>query len=127
MIWDAGTERGTAEETTGAMTEKVGVVEPAMEPAWKANEASGGPGTAQTVGMTDGKGIDPPGSEDGDAEVAEWVELAPAGLEELRELDKSKNGVNDEQGANNTTNKVPAAGARRLVRGQPGMSAGLSK
>ena len=92
---NAGTERGTAEETIGAMTEKVAVVEPATEQARKANEASWGPNTAQTVGMTDRKGIDPPGSEGGDAEMAEWVELVPAGLGEMGELDESKNGVND--------------------------------
>ena len=68
---DAGTERGAAEENIGAMTEGLGVVEPATEPARKADEANGAHSAANTVGMNDGKDNDAPGSEDGDVEAAE--------------------------------------------------------
>ena len=53
------------------MTEGVGVVVPATEPARKADEANGAPSAAQTIEMNDGKDNDRPGSEDGDAEAAE--------------------------------------------------------
>ena len=68
---DANMERGVAEENIGGMTEGLGVVEPAMEPARKVDEVNEAPSAAKTIGMNDGKDNDPPGSEDGDAEVAE--------------------------------------------------------
>ena len=68
---DGPTERGAAEENIGAMTEGVGVVEPAAEPARKADDANGAPSEAQTVRINDGKDNGPPGSEDDDVEAAE--------------------------------------------------------
>ena len=68
---DAPTDSGAAEENVGAMTEGVGVVEPATESARKADEANGAPRAAQTVGMNDGKDSDAPGSEEGYVEAAE--------------------------------------------------------
>ena len=47
------------------------MVEPATEPARKAEEANGAPSATQTVGMNDGKDSDAPGSEDRDVEAAE--------------------------------------------------------
>ena len=70
-VGDAGSETGTAEGNIGVMTEGVGVVEPATEPARKADKTNGAPSTAQTVAMNDGKDNDPPGNEDGVAEAAE--------------------------------------------------------
>ena len=52
---EAGSETSTAKGNIGVMTEVVGVVEPATEPARKVDEANGAPSAAQTVGMNDGQ------------------------------------------------------------------------
>ena len=64
-------ERCADEEKSGAMTEGVGVAQPATEPARKADKANGAPIATQTVGMNDRKDTDPPEREDGAVEAAE--------------------------------------------------------
>ena len=76
-----------------------------MEPAKMADEANGAPSAAQTVGMNEGKDTDPPGSKDGDVEVAERVELRPTWLGELSELVVSEIGVDDKHGASETAGR----------------------
>ena len=68
---DTPTDSGAAEENVGTMSEGVGMVEPATEPARKADKGNGAPSAAQTGGMNDGKDSDAPGIEDGDVEAAE--------------------------------------------------------